>query len=139
MSVRVTFAQVKKLLDQDAEELVLLPFVDMANELTTELCQPLGYSTTRLTMIEALLAAHFFCLRDPRTKSESVEGISESFEGQTGKYLDATRFGQQAMMMDTLGGLASLNKMPDRAPGRANALIFSLGTFPVPSEPPTSS
>ena len=86
----------------------LEPYILSANELVTEICGSAGYSDARLELIERWLSAHFYCVYDPRSQSESA-GVSASYEGSAAMFLERTRYGQQAMLLDTAGGLARLN------------------------------
>lgn len=67
-----------------------------------------GLATATLTAIELWLSAHFAAITDPELKSESVGGEwSVSLNVKTpGDGLNATRYGQQAMELDTTGTLA---------------------------------
>lgn len=110
------------------EDTDLDPYILPANELVTEVCVPAGYSDERLELIERWLAAHFYCVFDPRAQSESA-GVSASYEGTAGMYLERTRYGQMAMILDTAGGLAQLNTQTEA--GKVRTLSISwLGSTP---------
>lgn len=112
---RTTPADIKLIIEVDEVSVPdLTPFIDLANELVTECCGSSGYTATRLKMIETWLAAHFYCVRDPRTGSEGAGGVSTSYQGSTGMHLDLSTYGQQAMLLDTKGGLAALNSRVGR-------------------------
>lgn len=84
------------------------PFIDTANDLVTELCAPLGYSATRLELIERWLAAHFYAVRDRLARHEYAGGVGAGdYGGEVGMYLESTTYGQQALMLDTKGGLSA--------------------------------
>jgi hypothetical protein len=59
-----------------------------------------------LELIERWLAAHAYCMVDQPYSSKSTEGSSGSFQGQTGKYYEATKYGQMAVSLDSTGTLA---------------------------------
>lgn len=112
--MRTTANDVKAIIEVDSAAIPdLTPFITAANELVTEVCVPLGYTAARLAMIETWLAAHFYAIRDPRYASESA-GVSASYQHQVGLNLAVTTYGQQAMLLDTMGGLASLSKRAER-------------------------
>lgn len=102
----------------------LTPFIAFANELTTD--KPAAVlladgitpylSNTRLEMIERLLAAHFYSVcRDPQTVIEQVDTLRTTFEtNKPGFNLKLTRFGQQAMVLDTTGSLAAFNNQLEK-------------------------
>lgn len=90
------------------------PHIELATAMVTDCCATATtttgaayYTAARLELIERLLAAHFCCVSFPRAKSEGVGGgdAQQSKRGQTGKGLEATLFGQQAMALDIAGGL----------------------------------
>jgi hypothetical protein len=89
------------------------PFILAANELVTEICQPLGYSDTRLTLIETWLAAHFYGVRDRETQIAQEwigQALGTQYRGKVDLGLNFTPQGQQVMLLDTKMGLAQLQK-----------------------------
>lgn len=129
--MRTTSLAVSKIIEVDAtvNDGDISSFIETANALVTDVCVPLGYDDTRLELIERWLSAHFYSVRDARTKSETVGPISNSFEGQSGMYIAHTRYGQQAMMLDSKGGLAALNRLPEQA-SRLKVGVSYIGTPP---------
>ena len=95
------------------EEIPLHTFINQANLLvnwlhlkdtSNELDDP------TLLAIEIQLAAHFYAVqRDPQFQSKSTDGASGSFQGATGYSLQATHYGQTALLLDTTGLLAKRN------------------------------
>lgn len=122
---RTTSEDIGEIIELDAT-IDVTPFITIANELVTELCVGKGYTEGRLALIETWLAAHFYCVRDPRVTSESA-GVSASYEGSAGMYLERSRYGQQAMVLDTAGGLAALNKKSQTGGARRISIAW-LGT-----------
>lgn len=111
----------------------LAPFIETANELVTELCAPVTnddgdpfYSDARLELIERWLAAHFYCMHEPRATYEQAGPVSERVESKVDLGLSMSRYGQQAMILDTYGALRNLNE------GKANLQpgLGWLGTRP---------
>jgi hypothetical protein len=96
----------------------VMPFIEVANDVVTNVCGTAGYTATTLELIERWLAAHFYAIRFPRATSQSM-GASESYSNVLGKALDQTTYGQQAKAIDYKGTLA-------RA-GMARATMFWLG------------
>lgn len=108
--MRTTAALVKTIIEVDENiSSDLVPFITVANELVTECCADAGYTDARLELIERWLAAHFYSVRDPRAKTESAGSVGATYFGEVGKNLSLTFHGQQAMLLDTEGGLAALN------------------------------
>jgi hypothetical protein len=63
-----------------------------------------------LEAIEVQLAAHFYSVqRDPQYQSKSSATASGSFQGATGYSLQATHFGQNAMLLDVTSLLTKRN------------------------------
>lgn len=77
-----------------------------------------GLSAGRLRQIELYLSAHFATMASERAANLSSETIddlgSRVYAGTTGAMLSATRYGQQAMTLDTSNNLRRLGseKMP---------------------------
>lgn len=112
---RTTDEKVRAIMDVDATITDLSPFIEAANGLVTELCAASSYSDTRLENIETWLAAHFAASRDPRFQSEGLgEGVNYNKGQKLGMYLKNTTYGQNAMLLDTAGNLASLDEGPQR-------------------------
>lgn len=101
----------------------LEPFILAAESLVTEVCEPAGYSDERLELIERWLSAHFYQIFDTPTSSEKAGSVSESKQYHIELGLNQTRYGQQAMLLDTKGGLRSVNSGKRRVVG-----AFWLGT-----------
>lgn len=104
---RTTADLVKGLIEVDSN-IDLTPFIATANALVTEACVPKGYDDTRLELIERFLAAHFYTLRDPRPTSETAGPVSASYQSRVGLYLSTSHYGQHAKLLDTKGGLATI-------------------------------
>ena len=115
--MRTTVTAVQEIIETDETVLTVAPFIETANALVTEVCATIlqtdgvtpYYDSTRLELIERWLAAHFYAIRDPRRVSESVGSVREVFQFRLGLHLDVTTYGQQAMLLDTQGGLARLS------------------------------
>lgn len=103
--LRVSDEEVKQILSTTIDT---TPFIETAHVLVEEVFTTAGHSEDRLTKIELWLSAHFACMMDPR-ESEVEAGAKAVFEGKTGMYLNFTRYGQMAMVLDTSGVLASLS------------------------------
>jgi len=116
MAARTSEELVKKLLEVDVSITDFDVFITMANELTTECCgdTSIGYSTTRLELIERNLAAHFICMRDPRFASEKAGDVAVTYQHRIDLGFRQTVFGQAAMRLDTNGGLAALDIRTDK-------------------------
>jgi len=81
---RVVDAEVREIIDVDSSITSLTPFITVANLLVTDKLAGTGLSAEMLKEIERWLSAHFVAIRDPRAKSESIGGISVTYEGRLG-------------------------------------------------------
>lgn len=132
---RTTSAAVQLIIDTDANIVTatsLTPFIDVANELVTELCTPDLYTDFRLELIERWLAAHFYAIRDNRRAMESVGAVVEWFQYKLGLNLANTMYGQQVMMLDTNGGLAEVSAAAAKG-GKVDGSLTHVGSLDVPS------
>lgn len=94
----------------------LTPFIFTANELVTEACAPLGYTEARLELIERWLSAHFYAVfRPPSNKGVRVDVIDDRVDSKVDLGFNVTWYGQQALRIDTLGGLASIDQLKTRS------------------------
>jgi len=134
---RTTKAEIEAIIEVDTtivpDDAAMLPFITIANELVTECCTgdagpSTPYGDGRLALIECWLAAHFYTVRDPRAKSETAGPVSASYQSETDLGFDASHYGQNAMRLDTHGGLAELNFNSKK--GKATVGGFWAGTDP---------
>lgn len=140
---RVTDVDVAKIVEVDEDVESLDDYIDAANELVTEVCASVTaadgvtpyYGSSRLATIEKWLAAHFYCIFDPRASRERVAVITTEFMHKVGLGLDVTTYGQQAKLLDTKGGLARLDAMMknDKRILNVRASMKWVGT-PIPDE-----
>jgi hypothetical protein len=126
---RTTATAIESIIDVAPGD-VLDPFIDTANELVTEKCAvvfpgsilsdtspptyvpaPNGfmYSDYRLELIERWLSAHFYGIFSQVTTMEKAGSVASAFQGKSGMALDLTFWGQQALMLDTMGALAVMS------------------------------
>lgn len=132
---RVTELEVKAIITV-LRTAVLTPYIDFANELVTEVCASkfladgvtLYYSTYRLKMIELWLSAHAYTIYDPRASSEKVSVITQRLQGKIDLGLDSSLYGQNAMRLDTLGGLAALNNAQKKKQSALAGGVYWAGT-----------
>lgn len=93
---------------------VLDPFIDAANALVTQCCTGDAVDTTyddaQLVIIETWLAAHFYCMFEPRSVKEKAGDVAVEYETKIQRGLDLSKYGQMAMMNDYQGGLSALNE-----------------------------
>ena len=113
MAVRTTYAAIIKIIEVDTNITTdLAPFIEVANMLVTDICTnyDTAYTAAKLELIERWLSAHFYAIRDQRKDSEKAGSVDEKNQYKVDLNLAQTIYGQQAMLLDTEGGLAALNK-----------------------------
>lgn len=116
MAARTTVAKVREILTELDSGTVITVHIDTANELTTEAAvtdgPTPGYSSDRLELIERWLAAHFVAVaqQEMRVSAERAGPVGQNFKFSTDLGLNNTIYGQQAIRLDTHGGLSRLEK-----------------------------
>ena len=112
MANRVTVTEVKQIITLatsyvDADITIS---INVANRLVTDVCVDSSLGTARLKDIELYLSAHFCAINKQHQASmEKADVVSQSFQHQLGLNLQATMYGQQALMLDTSGALSQLS------------------------------
>lgn len=135
---RVTPLQLQGIVETDPVAFPdLTPFLDEANELTTELCVvavanagQTAYSDHRLYLIELNLAAWDYCCSDPRATSEKAGPVSESLQHKTGFNFQQNAYGQKAMSLDTYMRIASLGNVINKIELPQRVGVVYLGSKP---------
>ena len=109
MSNRVTADEVGAIIDYDTDIITdISAFITAANLTVTAMLSSAGLSDDQLKEIERWLAAHFIAIQDPRAKSKEFGDSKEDYEGAVvGEGLKLTRYGQQVLVLDTSGTMAS--------------------------------
>lgn len=104
------------------------PSIEAATSLVDEVCVPAGYGAARLELIERWLAGHFYAVRCKAVAGESAgQGVGEQFQYKLGLILQSTMQGQQALMLDTAGGLAVLSKQMEEGKSLLSVGVAWLG------------
>ena len=115
----VTSDEVKEIIDVDTT-LILTPFIGIAHLIVDENLVDSGYTAARLKEIERWLSAHFVAIRDKRISDEKIGEVAVSYDrAGLGKGLEATTYGQQALMLDSSGLLMQVS-------GSASLEVFGL-------------
>jgi len=107
---RVTEEQVKQVAGAEDEDADASQAIEVATLLTTEELSSAGLSEARLQQVELYLAAHFLTLttREGPLASQTVDNSSERYHNIYTAGLRSSRFGQQAVLLDTSGVLARI-------------------------------
>ena len=131
---RITVVELQKTYPTTSD---LTPFVEVANLLVTEELAAMGYSVERLTKIELYLAAHFALITLERggLTRQKIGDSEDFFQAWTNTEigLAATRFGQQVLILDTSGKMATLGGTKLKAQfsvvSRSNGRFGSVGVY----------
>ena len=91
--------------------------VDRVETVASDADTPL--TDEELERIECYVAAHLYVQSDQNYRSSSIDRSSGSFQGNTGMYLEGSKFGQVAMLMDYSGALSKINSTPVLAHAQA--------------------
>lgn len=128
---RTTVEAVEAIIEVDELILDIEPFIEAANSLVTRICvkDDSDYSDADLELIERWLSAHFYAIRDPRLTEEGAGSVRARYESKVDLGFNLTRYGQQALLLDTEGGLAKLQNEILKG-GRKNVKMVWLGTDP---------
>jgi len=102
-------------------------YIETANSIVEDILGDLGYTTTKLALIEAWLAAHFYAISSKETSMETASSVSEQYQYKLGLFLSNSMYGQQAMAIDTSGKLANLNKQFEKG-SKTTLKLYHLGT-----------
>lgn len=110
-TARVDVADVKDIIETSLTDSEINAFINSANRLVNATVALTGIDSSILTEIEQWLSAHFLAIRDQRVEREKVGGEWEAtYQGKTEKGLSSTTYGQQAIILDYTGTLASLGQ-----------------------------
>lgn len=119
---RITAVELKQIYSTTVDNGDLLPFIDAANLLVNEELSASGLSEDRKKLIELYLAAHFTTISLEkggliRKKIGDAEEEYQAFNSRNVQVLGltATRFGQQAILLDKSGKLGTLSAKPVKA------------------------
>lgn len=118
MAIRTTVDAVKLLLGIDYDSTncpSLTGYIDTASAIVDQMVEcatrkGITISEELRGTIEGWLAAHAYGMVDQPYKSRSTLRAAGVFQGQTGMYLEATKYGQMAVLLDPSGCLNNIGK-----------------------------
>jgi len=122
---RVTADEVREIFETDLSDSEINVCINLAHQLIVQLdlAGTGGLPEATLEYIELLLSAHYCSLKDPRASEERVaRDFQIKYQGKTDMGLEATFYGQQAIVLDSSGILADFAKGRKRAQFRT---VFS--------------
>jgi hypothetical protein len=125
---RTTADQVKALLTPGgAYDLVnnpdVSPFIDSASILIDAvnecaLSKDITLTSAQLEIMERWVAAHAYVMTDQRPQEEWDEKAKAVYQGRTGLNLEASKYGQMALSLDTSGCLSAISSGRNRKAAR---------------------
>lgn len=105
----------------DPAKVDLTPYIEVADTIVTEELGSRGLSASRLKQIELYLAAHFAIvtlerggLQQQRIGFQGPEDTYKQIQNKSEGFL-STRYGQQAVALDTSGRLGAMSKSAIKA------------------------
>lgn len=107
--------------------------IDMGNSLVDEVCAGnslitgVPHTAGRMEQLRNLMAAHFCKILDPQLVREEVSTLRAVYQQEVKIGLSQTRYGDQAKVLDTTGGLAMWDKMVTKGGASAKTAIGWLG------------
>jgi len=101
----VSAEDVKKIIDTDLTDTIIDAYILSANYAVTEI---LGSDTTlsdghKETIVQWLAAHLIAATREQQIQKAGAGGANVTYQGMTGKGLEATLYGQQVLALDTTG------------------------------------
>lgn len=102
---------------QTQEGVDLTPFIATGNMLTTAICGNYnppytdGFVGSQMELIERWLSGHFYTIYDNQLAAAKAGSVNVVYQTKIDFGLMNSMQGQQAMMLDTGGGLASWNNL----------------------------
>ena len=114
MTVRAIETEVQDMLDDSTHTFSVTLFIAQANVVVNELLAPSGSSVLsddRLKLIETYIAAHFATLVRERggMQEDKLGDALQRYHNIYKAGFSSTRFGQQALFLDTTGKLAAID------------------------------
>ena len=106
----------------DAEATI---FINSANIFTNKVLAAGLTDSAQLTEIERWLGAHLIAIRDPQAASERAGAVAQTLQQKVDLNFNQTRYGQQALLLDFTGTLASLNEQAKGGGGAASLSVIS--------------
>lgn len=114
MAIRTTSDAVGEIIEL-TDGIEATPFIEVASSLVDRHCATAKdsddndyYTSAELELIERWLSAHFYAIRENRAASEGAGPVQETKQYKVGFYFTNTMYGQQALMLDSYGGLQTL-------------------------------
>lgn len=106
--MRTTATLVGAIIEVDPA-IVLDPFIAAAEQAVDEIAKKDVLTDGQLAVIETWLAAHFYCMRDPRSVAETVGQVAVRYQSAVDLGFNSSQYGQMAIALDTTGTLKAMS------------------------------
>ncbi len=126
MAVRVTDIEVLEIFDTTLSAAALAPFILASNRIVEDNLVGREYTRPDATVgtiaeatlkeVERWLSAHLAAMWDKRVEQDKVGPGGFKYEGKTKLYLEFTRYGQQAALLDPTGTLKEIGSADAKPP-----------------------
>lgn len=108
---RTDVETVKSIMTTALTDTQITNIITIANRVVTNVLGSSGLASDVLKDIETYFAAHLIATgKERQVGEEKVGDIWLRYQGQYGKFLEATSFGQFVLMLDTSGNMARQTK-----------------------------
>lgn len=87
----------------------LQPFIDTAEAFTAEALSGAGIGASLLEQINIWIAAHFYVVSNPMLARQEIGDGEDEYQYKLGLNFQVTTYGQQALVLDYTGTLATIN------------------------------
>lgn len=116
MAVRTNASDVKTIIQTTLSDSEVDRFIQTANRYVDDRLGSSGLSSEILEEIELYLSAHFLAMREEYggLDRQTLGDGTDSYKGTAGTNLGWTRYGQQAMALDSTGKLRASGKLKAR-------------------------
>jgi len=102
---------VKVIIDTNISDSDVTSFIDDANVIVDNRLSGEDVDDDILTMIEKYLTAHLISVsRERQATDEKVGDVSVKYSGSFSKFLEMTSYGQEVLILDPTGKMASASK-----------------------------
>lgn len=122
---RTTDTLVRGIAEVD-EDIDLTPFIATASRLIDKVVAP--NTTDDLTDLESWLSAHFYHVLSPQSNVDQVGStggtVRQQYDSKVDLALNVTKYGQQAMVLDTTGSLAAWNQSITKGGARRMKVVY---------------
>ncbi len=113
---RINEKRIQDIMDTAVDVGNITTYLNIANNYVTQNLGSSGLDTATLADIEAFITAHFIAMTKERQgMKEKIGDVSVEYQGEFGKFLEMTTYGQSALLLDSTGILSSVSSGTKKA------------------------